>query len=207
MTLTKRVRTSEWIVDNDFSAKLSLYGEVGEPLRRGARDGIRSLIQRTPPEHEVEEVAVLSFNVLWKKDLGQVGDVGAMAFRIAAFAGKDRGRRILREQRKERPTAPDELVPITNAEVGVDETAHSQVMELVARCKEHLTDQQRLVISVTIEGEHGEEPMKLSEWADLPGSEKSYEAWRRQRKRGLASLYKCVQTGMETSGASGSTHG
>lgn len=207
MTLTKQARTSEWIVDDEVSAKLSLYSEIADPLKRGARKGIRKLTGRAPQEHDVEEVAFLSFNVLWRKERDELADVGAMAFRIAYFAGQDRGRRIVVEQRHERPTAPDELRVADADEMGVDETALGKKMEFVARCREGLTDEQLLVISATIEGEHGEKPMKLAEWVRLQSSEKTYEAWRRQKERGLASLKKCVQNAMTTSVESGLTNG
>lgn len=184
----------EWVGDDGSVEKLECYVAVAGAMRLAARKGIRRVIRRAPSEHDVEEVVLQAFNALWKMDLTALESPTAMGCRIAYRRGQDRGDRVLREQRRSRPTDPGILPEYPTLDTS-DEADLAMLTAILAYCMEHLTDDQRAVISATVASRFGEEPLKLSEWVGLPSQlgTKTYEAWRRQRDRGVKSLRRCVE--------------
>ena len=181
----------EWTVDSTVE-RVELYVEVAGAMKQTARKGIRRVIRRAPSEHDVEDVVLHAFNELWEMDRSTLTSATGMGCRIAHRRGLDRGDRVLREQRNVQPTDA-ELLPDHQRLDVVNETEYAALMAILARCMEDLTVDQRAVIAATFAGRLGEEPMLLSEWVALQHGTKTYEAWRRQRKRGVESLRKCIE--------------
>ena len=73
-------------------------------------------------------------------------------------------------------------------------------MAIVQRCKEHLTIDQREVISATVEGTI-DGTMPLKDYAQRRGT--SYEACRRMLNRGIAALRRCLQAALRTEKSDG----
>lgn len=192
--MNEAARPDEWVNELRETEKLELYVEVAGAMMQTARKGIRRMIRRPPSEHDVEDVVLQAFNKLWSIDREQVRSVKSMGCKIAYRKGQDRGRRILQEQRRLAPTDAEYLADHPPLDV-VDETRFAALTAILSKCMEHLTSDQHTVISATVAGCLGEEPVDLAEWVRMPANEttKTYEAWRRQRKRGLASLRRCVE--------------
>jgi hypothetical protein len=189
--MTSDANSDEWASGGSVE-KIELYVEVSGAMRQTARRGIRRTIRRAPAEHDVEEVVLRAFNELWAMDRTNLNSAAAMGCQIAYRRGQDRGKRILREQRNIQPTdvghLPDHLPPDV-----LDEPRYAARMAILARCMEHLTVDQHAVISATVAGRLGEEPLKLVEWVRSQDGTKTYEAWRRQRNRGVDSLRRCIE--------------
>ena len=181
----------EWSVDGTVE-KVEFYVEVAGAMKQSARKGIRWVIRRAPSEHDVEDVVLHAFNELWGMDRSTLDSAAAMGSRIAYRRGLDRGDRVLREQRNVQPTDTGLLPDHQRLDV-VNEHEHAALMAILARCMERLTVDQRAIIAATLAGRLGEEPMLLSEWVALQDGAKTYEAWRRQRKRGVDSLRNCIE--------------
>ena len=199
MTVTEKPRPDEWMVGDDAADRLVLFLEVGDTMRAGARKGIRGVLRSVPSEHDVEEVVVQSFNELWRKDHSRVESIRGMAYQIAYRRGFDRGRRVMREWRSTR-TRDVELLGLPDAALDhrLDEVAAT--MAIVQRCKEHLTIDQREVISATVEGTI-DGTMPLKDYAQRRGT--SYEACRRMLNRGIAALRRCLQAALRTEKSDG----
>ncbi|MXZ85676.1 MAG: sigma-70 family RNA polymerase sigma factor [Acidimicrobiia bacterium] len=192
MAVPDEPRPDEWVVGDDIDAQFSLFKEVGDALRSGARRGIREVVKSVPTEHDVEEVAVQSFNELWRKDQSSVRSPAGLAYRIAYRRGVDRGRRLLRERRRDRAVGT-ELLDTSHQVSDLDEADFAETMAVVQRCKDHLTVEQREVISATVEGTV-DGTMPLKEFAEERGT--TYEACRRMLKRGIDALAKCVKAAL-----------
>ena len=192
MAVPDEPRPDEWVVGDDIDAQFSLFKEVGDALRSGARRGIREVVKSVPTEHDVEEVAVQSFNELWRKDQSSVRSPAGLAYRIAYRRGVDRGRRLLRERRRDRAVGR-ELLDTSHQVSDLDEAEFAERMAIVQRCKDHLTVEQREVISATVEGTV-DGTMPLKEFAATRGT--TYEACRRMLKRGIDALAKCVKAAL-----------
>lgn len=190
--MTTKLARDEWGQTSDGEAKRDLYVELRDDMEQAARLGIQDILRARPNDHDVEDVMMHGFNELWLKDRSKVQSVVGMARRICRMRGRDRGDSVLRQRRKTTPLGldrPEPPAPITEA----DEASRAAVMEVVYTCKEHLTTDQRSVIEATVEGALGESAIPLKAWVSRSSAKKSYEAWRRQRERGLASLRKCVE--------------
>ncbi|WP_419849896.1 RNA polymerase sigma factor [Candidatus Poriferisocius sp.] len=192
MTVLDEPHPDEWVDGDDLGAQLSLFKEVGDALRAGARKGIREVVKSVPSEHDVEEVAVQSFRELWRKDQSIVKSPAGLAFRIAHRRGMDRGGRLVREWRRARE-AGTELLDSSHRMSVIDEAEYAERLAIVQRCKDHLTIEQREVISATVEGTV-DGTMPLKEFAAKRGT--TYEACRRMLQRGIDALTKCVKAAL-----------
>lgn len=184
-------QTGEWTSDAHSIEKLELYAEVAGPMRQSARQGLWSGLRHPPFDHDVEEVLMVAFEQLWAKDRTEVRSPVALGARIAFQRGRDRARRNRREQRRTQPTETLDLRedPI---EEPVDEVLHEMLVAILVECMQELTEPQRAVIDATLVGRLGEDPMSLADWVRLEHDPpKTYEAWRRQRERGVESLRRC----------------
>ena len=199
MTVTEKPRPDEWMVGDDAADRLALFLEVGDTMRAGARKGIRGVLRSVPSEHDVEEVVVQSFNELLRKDHSRVESIRGMAHQIAYRRGFDRGRRVMREWRSTR-TGDVELLGLPDAASDHRPDEVAATMAIVQRCKEHLTIDQREVISATVEGTI-DGTMPLKEYAQRRGT--SYEACRRMLNRGIAALRRCLQAALRTEKSDG----
>ena len=202
--VNRTLGSREWTNDDRVAEKLELYATVAGPMRQSARKGLWNTLRRRPLEHDVEDVLVAAFEELWEMDRTEVRSERAMGCSVAYRRGQDRGMRNRRELRQVRPTdALDSREDL--ADEPVDELHHALRLAILAECKQLLTADQRAVIAATVEGHFGEEPMKLAEWARLKQHRgvKTYEAWRRQLKRGIESLRRCLERREAEGGASG----
>lgn len=196
MTVTEKPRPDEWVAGDDEPARLVLFLDVRNAMRAGGRKGIRRVLGSLPSEHDVEDVVVQSFNELWRSDRSGIESLTGMAFRIAYRRGIDRGRRVLRERRDVR-AAREDLSRLSIERSDRDLIEDAATLEIVQRCKEHLTIDQREVISATVEGTiDGTIPLK--EYAKLRGT--SYEACRRMVKRAIRALTKCLEAALRDRG-------
>ena len=189
MDLAKETHADEWAVGNDVAAKLDLFTEVGAEMKAAARSGIRRVLRRDPDEHDVEDVVVHAFNELWRKDLSEVKSRVGLARTIAKRRGLDRGGRLLRERRQSAHTHSELLHSVQPEISEASESEYATIMEIIRRCSDHLTVDQREVIFATVEGTI-DGPMPLDEFARIRGT--TYEACRRMCKRGIAALSRCV---------------
>ena len=194
MAVAENPRPDEWVVGEDDSARLALFERVGDAMRAGGRKGIRRVLRSVPSEHDVEDVVVQAFNELWRLDRSGIESLTGMAYRIAYRRGMDRGDRVLRERRRVRAVGRD-LQRLSGEWPDRGPIEDAATLVIVQRCKEHLTIDQRAVVSATVEGTiDGTVPLK--EYAKLRGT--SYEACRRMVKRAIASLTKCLEAALRT---------
>ena len=189
MDLAEQTHADEWALGDDIAAKLELFTEVGAEMKAAARAGIRRVLRRDPDEHDVEDVVVHAFNELWRKDLSQVNSRVGLARTIARRRGLDRGDRVLRERRQSNHVRTG-LSTVQPEISEVSESEYALTMEIIRRCSDHLTVEQREVIAATVEGTI-DGAMPMEEFARIRGT--TYEACRRMCKRGIAALSKCVK--------------
>ena len=198
MALARETQANEWDVGDDIAAKLNLFTEVGAEMKAAARGGLRRVLRRDPDEHDVEDVVVHAFNELWRKDLSQVKSRVGLARTIARRRGLDRGDRVLRERRQSDRVRTD-LSTVHPETSEVSESEYATTMEIIRRCSDHLTVEQREVIAATVEGTI-DGPMPMEEFARIRGT--TYEACRRMCKRGIAALSKCVMDSLANGASS-----
>ena len=195
MTVTETPRSDEWVVGDDGPARLALFVDVEDAMRAAARKGIRLVVVGSvPSEPDVEDVVVQSFNELWRLDRSRIESLTGMAYRIAYLRGIDRGRRLLRERRDDRAVKKD-LLRLSDEESDRRQAEDAATLAIVQRCKEHLTIDQREVISAAVEGTI-DGTMPLKEYAEQRGT--SYEACRRMLNRGIAALKRCLEAALRT---------
>ena len=199
MTVTEKPRSDEWVTGDDGPARLALFVDVEDAMRAGARKGIRRVVGSVPSEHDVEDVVVQSFNELWRLDRSGIESLTGMAYRIAYRRGMDRGDRVLRERRDDRAVRKD-LFRLSDEESDQRQIEDATTLAIVQRCKEHLTIDQRAVISATVEGTI-DGTMPLKEYAKGRGT--SYEACRRMVNRAIAALTKCLEAALRTEKSDG----
>ncbi len=192
MTVTEKPRSDEWVAGDDGPLRLSLFVDVEGAMKAGARSGIRRAARSLPSEHDVEDVVVQAFNEFWRLDRSEIESLPGMARTIAYRRGFDRGRRILRERRDDRKLGED-LLRLSDEDSARYQLEDSKTLEIVQQCKEHLTPDQRAVISATVEGTI-DGTMPLKEYAKSRGT--TYEACRRMVKRAIAALTRCVETAL-----------
>ena len=192
MTVTEKPRSDEWVAGDDGPARLALFVEVEEAMKAGARAGIRRAAKSVPSEHDVEDVVVQAFNELWRSDRSEIKSLPGMARTIAYRRGIDRGRRVLRERRDDRALRKD-LLRLSDEESAHRQLEDAETLEIVQRCKEHLTPDQRAVVSATVEGTI-DGTMPLREYAERRGT--SYEACRRMVNRAIAALTRCLEAAL-----------
>ena len=199
MTVTEKPRSDEWVAGDDGPARLALYVDVEDAMKAGVRKGIRRAARSLPSEHDVEDVVVQSFNELWRLDRSEIKSLTGMAYRIAYRRGIDRGRRVLRERRDDRTLRKD-LLRLSDEDSAHRQLEDAATLEIVQRCKEHLTIDQRAVISATVEGTI-DGTMPLKEYAQRRGT--SYEACRRMVNRAIAALTRCLEAALRTERSDG----
>lgn len=199
MTVIEKPRPDEWVAGDDELARLALFVGVDVAMRAGARKGIRRVLGSVPSEHDVEDVVVQSFNEFWRLDRSGIELPTGMAYRIACRRGIDRGRRVLRERRDVR-VAREDLLRLRDEGSDRGPVEDAAMLVIVQRCKEHLTIDQREVISATVEGTI-DGTMPLKEYAQLRGT--SYEACRRMVRRAIGALAKCLEAALRTEKSDG----
>ena len=192
MTVTETPRPDDWVVGDDVAARLALFVDVQGAMKAGARSGIRLATESLPSEHDVEDVVVQAFNELWRSDRSEIESLLGLARTIAYRRGIDRGRRILREMRADRRLGRD-LLRLSDEDSARQQLEDAKTLEIVQQCKEHLTADQRAVVSATVEGTI-DGTMPLKEYAERRGT--TYEACRRMVERAIAALTKCVETAL-----------
>ncbi len=193
MTVMEKPRSDEWVAGDDAPERMALFVDIGGDMRAAARKGIRRATGSLSSEHDVEDVVVQAFNELWRSDRSKVKSLKGMARTIAYRRGIDRGGRILRERRNDRALGKD-LLQLTDEESAHRQLEDAERLEIVQRCKEHLTPDQRAVVSATVEGTI-DGTMPLKEYAARRGT--TYEACRRMVNRAIETLTKCVATALK----------
>ena len=108
-------------------------------------------------------------------------------------------RRVRRERRDDRAVAKD-LLLLSDEESDHRQAEDAATLAIVQGCKEHLTIDQREVISATVEGTI-DGIMPLKEYAQQRGT--SYEACRRMLNRGIAALKRCLEAALRTERSDG----
>jgi RNA polymerase sigma factor (sigma-70 family) len=179
----------------------SLYESLREGMHQTARRGIQRVIAKPPDEHQVSDVVYKAFLELLRGDPAAMTSPVGLAKTIAYRRGIDEGRRILRERQRissldaleVATTLPDKREILAAAE---EEALH----QLVAKCLEFLTTDQRAVVRATVMGNQ-----TLSEWALTVGT--SHQAVSRQRSRALDALRRCVKRQGAPSGGKETSRG
>ncbi|MEO6501659.1 MAG: hypothetical protein ABIQ09_07085 [Jatrophihabitantaceae bacterium] len=179
----------------------SLYESLREGMHQTARRGIQRVIAKPPDEHRVQDVVYIAFMELLRGDPAAMTSPVGLAKTIAYRRGIDEGRRILRERQRISSldaleiagTLPDKREILAAAE---EEALH----QMVTRCLESLTADQRAVVRATVMGNQ-----TLSDWALTRGT--SHQAVSRQRSRALDALRRCVNRLRNASGGKETSRG
>jgi RNA polymerase sigma factor (sigma-70 family) len=179
----------------------SLYDSLREGMHQTARRGIQRVIAKPPDEHRVQDVVYVAFMELLRGDPAAMTSPVGLAKTIAYRRGIDEGRRILRERQRISSldaleianTLPDRREILAAAE---EEALH----QLVTRCLESLTADQRAVVRSTVMGNQ-----TLSDWALTVGT--THQAVSRLRSRALDSLRRCVKRLRNPSGGREASRG
>jgi RNA polymerase sigma factor (sigma-70 family) len=179
----------------------SLYESLREGMYQNVRRGIQRVIARPPDEHRVSDIVYTAFVELLRGDPAAMTSPVGLAKTIAYRRGIDEGRRILRERQRISsldaldiaPTLPDKREILAAAE---EEALH----QLVQKCLEFLTADQRAVVRATVMGSQ-----TLSDWALSAGT--SHQAVSRQRSRALDALRRCVNRQRTPSGGKETSRG
>jgi RNA polymerase sigma factor (sigma-70 family) len=164
----------------------SLYESLREGMHQTARRGIQRVIAGPPDEHRVSDVVYTAFVELLRGDPAAMTSPVGLAKTIAYRRGIDEGRRILRERRRISSIDPLDVATTLPDKPGILAAAEEEALhQLVAKCLEFLTTDQRAVVRATVMGSQ-----TLSEWALSVGT--SHQAVSRQRSRALDALRRCV---------------
>lgn len=163
-----------------------LYELLREGMHQAARRGIQRVLAKPPDEHRVQDVVYTAFVELLRGDPAAMTSPVGLARTIAYRRGIDEGRKILRERQRISSidaldianSLPDRREILAAAE---EEALH----QLVTRCLETLTTDQRAVVRATVMA-----GQTLSDWALAAGT--SHQAVSRQRSRALEALRRCV---------------
>jgi RNA polymerase sigma factor (sigma-70 family) len=179
----------------------SLYESLREGMHQNARRGIQRVIARPPDEHRVSDVVYTAFVELLRGDPAAMTSPVGLARTIAYRRGIDEGRRILRE--RQRISSLDALDAATTLpdKPGILAAAEEEALhQLVAKCLEFLTTDQRAVVRATVMGSQ-----TLSDWALTVGT--SHQAVSRQRSRALDALRRCVKRQRTATGGKETSRG
>jgi DNA-directed RNA polymerase specialized sigma24 family protein len=168
---------------------LEMFVRLRDPMRQGARRGLRFVLGGTPNEDDVDDVVTKAFPEVLESTSNQVkDDPVAFAKTVARLRGIDRGRAIVREQKKIKELSRDvERHRVTDEDLAAA-AAKEKRLQAAEKAMAGLTAEQRDVIERTVMG-----PETLSDWTLERGT--SYEAGRRLRKRGLEALRKEISGG------------
>ncbi|HEX8095355.1 RNA polymerase sigma factor [Jatrophihabitans sp.] len=179
----------------------SLYESVREGMHQNARRGIQRVIARPPDEHRVSDVVYTAFVELLRGDPAAMTSPVGLAKTIAYRRGIDEGRRILRERQRISSVDPLDIATTMPDKAGILAAAEEEALhQLVAKCLEFLTTDQRAVVRATVMGNQ-----TLSDWALTAGT--SHQAVSRQRSRALDALRRCVKRQRTAAGGKGTSHG
>jgi RNA polymerase sigma factor (sigma-70 family) len=164
-----------------------LYESLRDGMHQHARRGISRVIARQPDEHQVSDVVYTAFVELLRGDPAAMTSPVGLAKTIAYRRGIDAGRRILRERQRISSVDPLEIATSLPDKAEILAAADEEALhQLVSRCLEFLTTDQRAVVRATVMG-----GQTLSEWALTVGT--SHQAVSRQRSRALDALRRCVK--------------
>jgi len=179
----------------------SLYESVREGMHQNARRGIQRVIARAPDEHRVSDVVYTAFVELLRGDPAAMTSPVGLAKTIAYRRGIDEGRRILRERQRISSVDPLDIATTLPDKAGILAAAEEEALhQLVARCLEFLTTDQRAVVRATVMGNQ-----TLSDWALTAGT--SHQAVSRQRSRALDALRRCVKRQRTAAGGKEASRG
>lgn len=182
------------------ATELDLYAVVSDPMDQAARRGLRGILRDEPDPHDVQTAVVDAFRELWNMDPSNVTRLIGLAATIADKRARDRGRAIIREDRKMHALIDDlghELeLP---ADDGAGAAQRAELATSMRGCIDALPDAQRSVLEYTyMQGG------KLIDWAQQRG--KTHQAAVQQRQRAEAAVRRCVERQQSRSnGRAGST--
>ena len=163
-----------------------LYESLREGMHQTARRGIQRVIAKPPDEHRVSDVVYTAFIELLRGDPAAMTSPVGLAKTIAYRRGIDEGRRILRERQRISSIDPLEVAHSLPDKREILAAVEEEALhQLVTRCLEALTAEQRAVVRATVMGSQ-----TLSDWASTAGT--SHQAVSRQRSRALDALRRCV---------------
>jgi RNA polymerase sigma factor (sigma-70 family) len=164
-----------------------LYELLREGMHQAARRGIQRVLAKPPDEHQVQDVVYTAFVELLRGDPAAMTSPVGLARTIAYRRGIDEGRRILRErQRISSIDALDLAASLPDRREILAAAEEEALIQLVTRCLETLTNDQRAVVRATVMA-----GQTLSDWALTAGT--SHQAVSRQRSRALEALRRCVK--------------
>ena len=164
-----------------------LYESLREGMHQTARRGIQRVIATPPDEHRVQDTVYTAFIELLRGDPAAMTSPVGLAKTIAYRRGIDEGRRILRERQRISSIDPLEVATTLPDKREILAAAEEEALhQLVTRCLEYLTTDQRAVVRATVMGNQ-----TLTEWALAVGT--SHQAVSRQRARALDALRRCVK--------------
>ena len=163
-----------------------LYELLRDGMHQAARRGIQRVLAKPPDEHRVQDVVYTAFVELLRGDPAAMTSPVGLARTIAYRRGIDEGRKILRErQRISSIDALDLAASLPDRREILAAAEEEALHQLVARCLETLTTDQRAVVRATVMA-----GQTLSDWALTAGT--SHQAVSRQRSRALEALRRCV---------------
>jgi len=165
-----------------------LYSAVREPMYQAARSGISSITSSSPDPQDLENAVYDAFVQLSAKDPAEVFSVTGLAKVIARRRGQDIGRRVVREreQIEELLTNPLAMAAAEFHDQDVRAAEEDEkVLAMARECIEHLTQEQRDLVTKTIMGQE-----QLSDWALRKGT--SHQAASRQRRRAIEAIKRCI---------------
>ena len=170
------------------ATELELFVALRDPMRHGARRGIRGILSEQPDEHDVDEAVERAFTQLIDKGPSEVrSNLRGTAAAFAFNRGRDRARWLIRERERIRNAAwQAELISPTGAEAD-DHEKRERLLDALTGCIEGLNALEREVIDVVFS-----QLVPLSDWTAKRG--KSYESGRKVRSRALMKLRACIES-------------
>lgn len=164
-----------------------LFVALRGPMRQAARQGIRRVLGRVPDEADVNDALFKAFKEVLEADSEEVRRSTLGFAKVVAYRrGMDRARSIIREREQIKNQAWElDQHRVTAADV-VAAAQRERLFRYAEVCMEGLTAEQRDVIEATVQRQES-----LSDWVAARGT--SYEAGRRLRGRGIATLRRCIE--------------
>lgn len=168
-----------------------LFGALRDPMRRGARRGVRRILARAPDEADVDDVLFKAFHEVLKVARNGVNrSLEGLGYNVAYKRGMDRARSIIRERNGIKKQAWELHQLNVSAEEESEAAARERLLRFGQECMDVLTPEQRAVIEATVQRQE-----RLSDWVTVRGT--SYEAGRRMRSRAIAALRRCVDAKLD----------
>lgn len=169
------------------ATELELFVALRDPMRRGARRGLRRILSEQPDEYDVDEAVERAFIQLMEKGASEVQPpLRGFASAVAYNRGRDRARALVRKRERIKDAAwqADMVMPTgTEAE---DHERRDRLLDRLPGCIDSLPELQREMIEAVYV-----RLMPLSDWTTERG--KSYESGRRLRIRALKALRTCLE--------------